>query len=128
MDAASNAPLALNHIHLTAEEPESEMGFLVETLGFKRDPTLPGFVWLGNLQLAVAKGEPVKNPRFHLGFRMDSQEQVDGMRARLLKQGVEVTEPFANGSYYSCYLNSPAGYGFEVYADAGIPALGTPVD
>ena len=61
----------------------SEMGFLVETLGFKRDPTLPGFVWLGNLQLAVAKGEPVKNPRFHLGFRMDSQGQVDGMRARL---------------------------------------------
>ena len=125
---ASPLPVALNHIHLTAEDPEAEMRFLVEALGFKRDPSLPGFVWLGNLQLAVGKGEPVKTPRFHLGFRMDSQDQVDGLRAQLLELGVEVSEPFANGSYYSCYLNSPGGYGFEVYADAGIPALGAPTD
>jgi len=127
-NAPSPLPRALNHIHLTAEDPEAEMGFLVEALGFKRDPTLPGFVWLGNLQLAVGKGEPVKNSRFHLGFRMDSQGHVDALRTRQLDCGVEVTEPFANGSYYSCYLNSPGGYGFEVYADAGIPALGTPAE
>jgi len=126
--STNSLPVALNHIHLTAEDPEAEMRFLVDVLGFKRDPSLPGFVWLGNLQLAVGKGEPVKTSRFHLGFRMDSQDHVDGLRARLLEHGVEVSEPFANGSYYSCHLSSPGGYGFEVYADAGIPALGAPAN
>jgi len=118
-------PVALNHIHLTAENPIAEIDFLCDVLGFKRDPSLPGFVWLGNMQLAVTKGEPVKNPRFHLGFRLDSKQAVDGLREHLREMGVETSDPFANGSYYSCHFNGPAGYQFEVYADAGIPALGT---
>ena len=118
-------PRALNHIHLTAEDPEAEMAFLVDTFGFRRDPSLPGFVWLGNMQLAVTKGEPVRNARFHLGFRMDGKEQVDALRARLEEKGVRTSEPFANGSYYSCGFRDPAGYQIEIYADGGIPALGT---
>src|SRR6185295_6332154 len=42
-------PRALNHIHLTAEDPEGEITFLVDTLGFRRDPSLPSFIWLGNM-------------------------------------------------------------------------------
>ena len=118
-------PVALNHIHLTAEDPEAEIRFLCDVLGFKRDPSLPGFVWLGNMQLAVTKGEPVRNPRFHIGFRMDSQDHVDGLRAALCERGFEASEPFANGSYYSCSFRDPAGYLIEIYADAGISALGS---
>jgi len=118
-------PRALNHIHLTAEDPDGEIAFLVETLGFRRDPSLPSFVWLGNMQLAVTKGQAVKNPRFHIGFRLDGKEQVDALRGRLALAGVSTTEPFANGSYYSCGFKSPAGYQIEIYADGGIPSLGT---
>lgn len=118
-------PTALNHVHITAEDPETELRFLSEVLGFRRDVSNPGFVWLGNLQLAVTKGEPVKNPRFHLGFRMDSREHVRALRERLLERGIEASEPFANGSYYSCAFRDPAGYQFEIFADGGIPALGT---
>ncbi len=118
-------PVALNHIHLTAEDPEAEVAFLCDVLGFKRDPSLPGFVWLGSMQLAVAKGEPVRNARFHFGFRMDSQQQVDALRADLLARGFEVSEPFGTGSSYSCSFRDPAGYLIEVYSDAGIPALGS---
>jgi catechol 2,3-dioxygenase-like lactoylglutathione lyase family enzyme len=118
-------PRALNHIHLTAEDPDSEIAFLVDVMGFRRDPLLPSFVWLGNMQLAVTKGEPVRNPRFHIGFRLDSNEQVDALRARLLRRGVSTNEPFANGSYYSCGFRDPAGYQIEIYADGGIPSLGT---
>lgn len=118
-------PRALNHIHLTAEDPEGEIAFLVEVLGFRRDPSLASFLWLGNMQLAVTRGEPVRNPRFHIGFRLDSRDQVEALRARLLLRGIETTEPFANGSYYSCGFRDPAGYQIEIYSDGGIPALGT---
>ncbi len=118
-------PRALNHIHITAEDPEAEIAFLTEALGFRRDPAQPSFLWLGNTQLAVSTGVPVKNPKFHLGFRMDGNEQVDALRAHLTKMGVETTEPTAQGSYYSCGFRDPAGYQFEIFADGGIPALGT---
>ncbi len=121
----SPRPVVLNHIHLTAEDPDQELRFLVEVLGFRKDPTHPGFAWLGTLQLAVTKGEPVTNPRFHMGFRMDGKEQVDAFRDSLREHGVESSEPFANGAYYSCAFASPSGYQFELYADSGIPALGT---
>ena len=125
---AAPRPVALNHIHLTAEDPEAELAFLCDVLGFKRDLSLPGFAWLGSMQLAVAKGEPVRNARFHFGFRMDSQQHVDGLRADLLERGFEVSEPFGTGSSYSCSFRDPAGYLIEIYADAGIPALGSLTD
>lgn len=121
-------PRALNHIHLTAEDPEAALAFYVDALGFRRDPNHPGFVWLSNMQLTVTKGEPVSNPRFHLGFRLDSKEHVDAFRTRLQETGIEISEPFASGSYYSCAFRDPAGYQIEIYADGGIPALGTAVE
>lgn len=121
----ADIPSALNHVHLIVEDPEAEIGFLCGALGFRKDPSIPGFVWLGNTQLAVSKGEPIRHPRFHLGFRMDSVAHVDALRARLARFGVATTDPQQDGSYYSCYFTDPAGYRFEVYAEGGIPALGT---
>ena len=118
-------PRALNHLHLTAEDPDGEIAFLCDVLGFRRDPNLPSFVWLGNMQLAVTKGKAVKNPRFHIGFRLDGKDEVEALRGSLALRGIETTEPFANGSYYSCGFRSPAGYQIEIYADGGIPSLGT---
>ena len=118
-------PKALNHIHLTAEDPAAELAFLADVLGFRRDASAPGFAWLGNTQICVTKGEPVQHGRFHMGFRLDNQEQVDALRSHLAEHGIETSEPFASGSYYSCAFRDPAGYQFELYADAGIPALGT---
>ena len=86
-------PTALNHVHLVAEDPDSEIRFLVGALGFKRDPTHPGFLWLGNMQLAVSKGPAIRHPRFHLGFRMDSTAHVDALRDRLLQWGIEMSGP-----------------------------------
>jgi catechol 2,3-dioxygenase-like lactoylglutathione lyase family enzyme len=122
---ADAVPTALNHVHLIALDPAAEIRFLTEALGFKRDPSHRGFVWLGNLQLAVSKGEPIRHQRFHLGFRMDSQAHVDAFRRRLLRFGVETTEPSQDGSFYTCYFTDPAGYRFEVFAEGGISALGT---
>ena len=96
-----------------------------DVLGFRRDPSLSSFLWLGNMQLAVTRGEPVRNPRFHIGFRLDSREHVDALRARLALRGITTSEPFANGSYYSCGFRDPAGYQIEIFADGGIPALGS---
>lgn len=122
---ADALPTALNHVHLITDDPDAEIRFLCGALGFKRDPSHPGFVWLGNMQLAVSKGEPIRHPRFHLGFRMDSVAHVAAFRDRLRRWGVETTEPSQDGSYYSLYFTDPAGYRFEVYAEGGIPALGT---
>ena len=58
-------------------------------------------------------------------FRMDSPAAVDELRARLGRHGIATTEVVGTGSYYSCSFQSPAGYWFEVYADGGIPALGS---
>lgn len=122
---AGAVPAALNHVHLIAEDPDAEIRFLCSALGFRRDPSHPGFVWLGNMQLAVSKGEPIRHQRFHLGFRMDSVAHVDSLCARIRRFGLETTEPSRDGSYYSCYFTDPAGYRFEVYAEGGIPSLGT---
>lgn len=119
------APTALNHVHLTAEDPERELRFLQDVLGFRKDASHPGFVWLGIMAVAVTKGEAIRSERFHLGFRMDSPAAVDSLRALLAKHEISTTELVATGSYYSCSFQSPGGYWFEVYADGGIPALGT---
>jgi len=122
---ADAAPPALNHVHLIVEDPDAEIRFLCGALGFRKDPSHPGFVWLGNMQMAVTKGEPIRHQRFHLGFRMDSVAHVDALRHRLHRWGIETTEPSQDGSYYSCYFTDPAGYRFEVFAEGGISALGT---
>lgn len=118
-------PVALNHVHLTAEDPERELRFFTDVLGFRRDPSHRAFIWLGNVQIAVSKGEPIRTERFHIGFRMDSTQAVDALRQYLATRFVATTEPVATGSYYSCYFETPAGYAVELYADGGIPALGT---
>ncbi|MCG3135011.1 MAG: hypothetical protein HMLKMBBP_02504 [Planctomycetes bacterium] len=118
-------PVALNHVHLTAEDPEAEIAFLCNVLGFRRDKSHRSFVWLGNMQLAVTKGEPIRNERFHLGFRMDSAAAVDELCAALAKHGIAATEAVETGGYFSRSFQDPAGYWFEVFADGGIPALGS---
>ena len=122
---ADALPAALNHVHLIAEDPDAEIRFLCDVLGFRRDPSHPGFVWLGSSQVAVSKGEPIRHPRFHVGFRMNSVAHVDALRGRLRRFGVSTSEPVEDGSYYSCYFTDPAGYCFEIYAEGGISALGT---
>lgn len=120
-----DVPTALNHVHLSVDDPEAEIRFLTQVLGFKRDPSHPSFVWLGNMQMTVAKGEPIRHQRFHLGFRMNSRAHVDALRGRLLRFGVATTDPSEDGSYYSCYFTDPSGYRFEILAEGGISALGT---
>lgn len=122
---ADAVPKSLNHVHLVAEDPDAEIRFLVTALGARRDPSHPGFVWIGNSQVAVSKGEPIRNQRFHLGFRMDSTAQVDAFRRRLARFGVETSDPSQDEGHYSVYFADPAGYRFEVFAEGGIPALGT---
>ncbi len=55
---------------------------------------------------------------------IDLQEAADYIHANGIRV-VNMSLAFANGSYYSCAFTDPAGYQVEVYADGGIPALGT---
>jgi catechol 2,3-dioxygenase-like lactoylglutathione lyase family enzyme len=122
---ADAVPRAVNHVHLIAEDPDAEIRFLCGAFGARRDPANPSFVWIGITQIAVSKGEPIRHQRFHIGFRMDSTAHVDAFRRRLARWGVQTTEPSQDEGHYSVYFTDPAGYRFEVFAEGGIPALGT---
>ena len=73
----------------------------------------------------MSKGEPARHARLHFGFRLDTTAHVDAFRDRLRRHGVEVSEPSHDEGHYSVYFTDPAGYRFEVFAEGGIPALGT---
>lgn len=113
---------ALNHVNLVTSDPEASARFYQELFGMERQWEEGEFVFLacGETDLALTKGRPQVHRRFHIGFRVDSRDEVDQWLAAVRAFEAEVSHgPSDYGDYYTFTCRDPDGYGVEIYYEVG---------
>jgi catechol 2,3-dioxygenase-like lactoylglutathione lyase family enzyme len=123
---------ALNHVNLVVENVEKSAAFYESLFGLTRLWKEGDFIFLqcGNTDLGLVQGNPIMHPRFHVGFRVASRDEVTQWLARVTDAGAPVTYgPKDYGAYYTFTCRDPSGYGVEVYFEgeprgrAGFPDM-----
>jgi catechol 2,3-dioxygenase-like lactoylglutathione lyase family enzyme len=113
---------ALNHVNLVVSDVDAAARFYEGLFGMERVYRVGEFQFLscGDTDLGFVKGTPTIHRRFHIGFRVDSKEDVDRWLAAAKSFGAPVTHgPKDYGEYYTFTCRDPDGYGIEIYCEAG---------
>ena len=113
---------ALNHVNLVASDPEASAVFYESVFGMERSWKEGEFVFLtcGDTDLALARGEPNAHRRFHIGFRVDSREEVEAWHSKIVEANIEVSHgPADYDDYLTFTCRDPDGYGIEIYYESG---------
>ena len=117
--------MKLNHINLPVGDVGATKDFFARYFGMKLEFELPKNVMAmmrddAGLVLILSHfdkkaGEVHYHPDFHVGFLVDSNEEVDAVRARLVAGGLEVEAPKRRqGGRYGFYYPAPGGFELEV--------------
>ena len=109
---------ALNHLNLVVSDVERSASFYESLFGMQRQWKEGEFEFLicGESDLALVKGNPLIHRRFHLGFRVDSRDEVKDWHERVREHGAPITHgPEDYGSYYTFSCRDPDGYAVEIY-------------
>ncbi len=115
----------LNHIQLNTTNPEASADFYSRYFGFhkkiRNDRENGYFLWNkdGFLMSIFKIPENVQFPSwFHIGFRMDSVEEIKELYERLLKDGCKINRELKieqDFTFFRCL--DPAGYTVEVFCE-----------
>jgi lactoylglutathione lyase len=120
--------MALNHLNLTVPDVPQTRAFFETYFGFRcvaggQTEAIvvlvdeSGFVLtLNNFDKA---GKVVYPGAFHVGFRQDSQEQVDAIYQRLKADGFDMKPPHQFHGAWTCYFRAPGGFLVEVFHQPG---------
>lgn len=115
--------MKLNHLDLSVTDVIATRNFFVSNFDFKlqESPNPDLFAILkdkDNFTLVISpikKSENVKYPsQFHIGFLVDSREEVLKIHARLISANVKVPEPVESRRGFMFYFNEPSGTLIEV--------------
>ncbi len=121
----------LNHVNLVVRDVETSASFYQDVFGMERQWREGDFIFLhcGGADLALVGGAPRIHPKFHIGFRVDSRDDVDAWLRDLTGRGLPISHgPADYGGYYTFTCRDPDGYGIEIYYEtaprgrAGFPA------
>jgi catechol 2,3-dioxygenase-like lactoylglutathione lyase family enzyme len=113
---------SLNHVNLVVANVERAAEFYEGLFGMERQHQQGAFVFLacGQTDLALVAGRPLIHRRFHLGFRVDSREEVDRWLERVRAHGAPITHgPTEYDRYYTFSCRDPDGYSLEIYHEPG---------
>ena len=118
--------MKLNHINLPVGDVGATKDFFAQYFGMKVEFELPKNVMAmlrddAGLLLIVSHfrkgeaGDVPYHPDFHVGFLVDSNDEVDATRARLVAGGLDVEAPKRRqGGRYGFYYPAPGGFVLEV--------------
>lgn len=114
--------MKLNHLNLSVSDVAAAQSFLEAYFGLRaQGQATSGFALLvddaGLILTLMSAGEnaEVKYPAsFHVGFRQDSEAEVDEINRRLREDGFEVKPPRRFHGSWTFYLNAPGGFLVEV--------------
>ncbi len=111
--------MKLNHLNLTVTDVPATVAFLQTYFNMRPQSANPSMAFLsdGNgFFLALFKSaEPTLSyPKdFHIGFYVDSEDQVDAINRRMRDDGYNVPDPKQEHGY-KFYVNTPGGFLLEV--------------
>lgn len=117
------APMKLNHLNLAVTDVRAASEFLEKYLGMRRVGGNAGMAFLtdepdgGGFVLTLMKAREVDYPgNFHVGFFVESAENVDDINRRLREDGFEAPLPEDTGHSYGFYMKAPGGFTVEIGA------------
>lgn len=113
--------MKLNHLDLQVFDVRASAGFFERYFGLalRSNPDSPALAFLTDasgfvLVLQRAKSAQPYPEGFHLGFLVDSVDQVRELHARVVADGTKVSDVIVNGRGTMIYLTAPEGYYVEV--------------
>lgn len=114
--------MKLNHLDLQVHDVPGTIAFFERYFGLvlHTSPTSPALAILTDRHGFVLVLQRCESPDeaypklFHLGFLVDSVDEVHALHARLRADGVPVGDLLENGRGTMLYLTRPEGYHVEV--------------
>lgn len=114
--------MKLNHLNLSVTDVPGAHAFLEKYFGMKgmgggnlNMSALRDDLGLVLTLMRIGKATEVTYPAsFHVGFILDSNQQVDELNQRLKDDGVEVPAPAMHHGSWGFYFQAPGGYTIEV--------------
>jgi catechol 2,3-dioxygenase-like lactoylglutathione lyase family enzyme len=112
--------LRLNHLALPVRDPEASARFWCGPLGFSPGRRAGDVRFLhdrAGFDLALHPADAATLPApFHLGFRLGSVTEVEQVHDRLMRAGVELSEPLTEESTLAFFrVRDPDGHELEFY-------------
>lgn len=118
--------MRLNHLNLTVTNVPDAADFLVTYFGLINQGGNAGMTVLTDtdsfegmvLTLMKAKASTFRGypDSFHIGFFIESREEIDRKHKDLVEAGYEVDKPADTGHSYGFYVDAPGGFTVEVGA------------
>lgn len=118
--------MKLNHLNLTVTDVPAAAAFLEMYFGLVNQGGNAGMTLMTDtegfdgmmLTLMKAKASTWSGypETFHIGFFIESREEIDRLNARLRADGYEVDKPEETGHSYGFYVTAPGGFTVEVGA------------
>ena len=113
------ATLRLAHLSLGVTDIDVSERFYRDVLRLetKRDGDRVVVRW-GDFALILIQRPPATRAKFHVGFRVDSPEEVDSWSQRIQDAGVNIfSGPSSDGSSRRLYFIDPDDYEIEIYSE-----------
>lgn len=114
--------MKLNHINLTVTDVRAASAFLEKYFGMRSTGGNASMAFLTDddgfvlTLMKVGKTTKVTYPgTFHIGFFVESKEQVDTINRRLKEDGYDVAPPEQHHAY-TFYVEAPGGFTVELGA------------
>lgn len=118
--------MRLNHLNLTVTDVAAAADFLVKYFGLTNQGGNAGMTLVTDtagfdgmiLTLMKARASRFTGypETFHVGFFIESREEVDRLGAELRADGFDVGTPEDTGHSYGFYVQAPGGFTIEVGA------------
>lgn len=118
--------MKLNHLNLTVTDVRAAADFLVEHFGLVNQGGNAGMTLLTDTQsfdgmiltLMKARASTFQGypETFHIGFFIESHDEVDRLYRKLVDAGYELGAPEDTGHSYGFYVDAPGGFTVEVGA------------
>ena len=118
--------MRLNHLNLTVTDVPAAAEFLVTYFGLVNQGGNAGMTLLtdtesyGGMILTLMKARAASfqgyPETFHIGFFIESRDEVDRLHRALADAGYEAGTPGNTGHSYGFYVQAPGGFTVEVGA------------
>lgn len=122
--------LKLSHAFIAVADLDKVVPFYTDILGFQvtdrgplndeieavfmsQDPENHHQIALAN----ALKDDPAPRPMTHVAFRMESLDDLRGLKKRLTAEGIDIRREISHGNAWSLYFADPEGNGVECFVD-----------
>lgn len=112
--------MKLNHLNLTVTDVRAASAFLEQYFGLRSTGGNAGMAFLSDdngfvlTLMKLAKTANVSYPgNFHIGFFVESKDEVDQINRRLKQDGYDVAPPEQHHAY-TFYVQAPGGFTVEL--------------